>query len=38
MARSKPNPHIVETRQQAEGTMAEVAAIDRTESPESGHE
>ncbi len=29
MARSKPNPHIVETRQQAEGTMAEVAAIDR---------
>lgn len=29
MARSKPNPHIVESREQAEGTMAEVAAIDR---------
>lgn len=29
MARSKPNPHIVESREQAEGTMAEVAALDR---------
>lgn len=29
MARSKPTPHIVESREQAEGTMAEVAAIDR---------
>lgn len=29
MARSKPNPHIVESREQAEGTMAEVAAIER---------
>ena len=29
MARSKPNPHIVESREQAEGTMAEVTAIDR---------
>lgn len=29
MARSKPAPHIVETREHAEGTMAEVAAIDR---------
>lgn len=26
MARSKPNPHIVESREQAEGTMAEIAA------------
>ena len=29
MARSKPNPHIVESREQAEGTMAELAAIAR---------
>lgn len=29
MARSKPNPHIVESREQAEGTMAEIAALDR---------
>lgn len=29
MARSKPTPHIVASREQAEGTMAEVAAIDR---------
>ena len=29
MARRKPTPHIVESREQAEGTMAEVAAIDR---------
>ena len=28
-ARSKPNPHIVESREQAEGTMAELAAIAR---------
>ena len=30
MARSKPTPHIVETREQAEGTMAEIAALGRT--------
>mgnify|MGYP005767867623 CR=1 FL=1 len=29
MARSKPNPHIVASREQAEGTMAEIAALDR---------
>ncbi len=29
MARSKPTPHIVESREQAEGTMAEIAALDR---------
>lgn len=29
MARSKPNPHIVDSREQAEGTMAEIAALDR---------
>ena len=29
MARSKPNPHIVESREQAEGTMAELAALAR---------
>ena len=29
MARIKPQPHIVENRQQAEGTLAEIAAIDR---------
>ena len=29
MARSKPTPHIVASSEQAEGTMAEVAAIDR---------
>ena len=28
-ARSKPNPHIMESREQAEGTMAELAAIAR---------
>ena len=28
-ARSKPNPHIVESREQAEGTMVELAAISR---------
>lgn len=29
MARSKPNPYIVESREQAEGTMAEIAALAR---------
>lgn len=29
MARRRPNPHIVESREQAEGTMAEVAALTR---------
>lgn len=29
MARSKPNPHILESREQAEGTMAELAALAR---------
>ena len=28
-ARSKPNPHIVENKEQAEGTMAELATINR---------
>lgn len=29
MARRRPNPHIVESREQAEGTMAEIAALTR---------
>ena len=29
MARIKPTPHIVENRAQAEGTLAEIAALDR---------
>lgn len=29
MARIKPTPHIVENRSQAEGTLAEIAALDR---------
>lgn len=29
MVRRRPNPHIVESREQAEGTMAEIAALTR---------
>ena len=28
-ARIKPNPHIVNDRQQAEGALAEIASLDR---------